>query len=145
MILMARASAGAGFYQINARDGRRCSAVDAFLRPALSTGLIEVKTNCLVERVIIENGRAVGVALRESGRVVEARCEGEVLLAAGAIATPKILMLSGIGPADHIAAHGLRALVDLPGVGANFQDHVETPVLAFCNGPYGYFRAGSWI
>jgi choline dehydrogenase len=130
---------GAGFYQINARDGRRCSAVDAFLRPALSSGLIEVKTNCLVERVLIENGKAVGVALREGGRVVEARCEGEVLLAAGAIATPKILMLSGIGPADHIAAHGLRALVDLPGVGANFQDHVETPVLAFCNGPYGYF------
>jgi choline dehydrogenase len=130
---------GAGFYQINARDGRRCSAVDAFLRPALSSGLIEVKTNCLVERVLIENGKAVGVALREGGRVVEERCEGEVLLAAGAIATPKILMLSGVGPGDHIAAHGLRALVDLPGVGANFQDHVETPVLAFCNGPYGYF------
>ena len=60
-------------------------------------------------------------------------------MAAGAIATPKILMLSGIGPAAHLKEHGLPVLVDAPEVGANLQDHTETPVVALCNGPYGYF------
>ncbi len=138
-----RTQRGVGAYQVSTRDGRRCSAVDAFLRPAMGTGRLDVKTSCLVHSLIIENGRAVGVRYsREGARssgVAEARCDGEVLLAAGAIATPKLLMLSGIGPAEHLASHGIRTLVDLPGVGANLQDHTETPVVALCNGPYGYY------
>ncbi len=130
---------GVGFWQLNTSGGRRCSAADAFLRPALGSGRLEVKTGCFVDRILIENGRAVGVEYREGGRKRVARCEREVLLAAGAIATPKVLMLSGIGPAGDLAAHGIKPLVDLAGVGGNLQDHTETPVLAFCNGPHGYF------
>lgn len=130
---------GVGFWQLNTDNGKRCSAVDAFLRPAEGSGRLEVRTECFVDRVLIENGRAVGVAFREGGQSRVARCEKEVLVAAGAISTPKVLMLSGIGPAGQLAAHGIPVLVDLPGVGGNLQDHTETPVLAFCNGPHGYF------
>jgi len=136
-----RSQRGVGAYQVTARDGRRCSAVDAFLRPAMAGGRLDVHTSCLVHAIVIERGRAVGVRYTQGdGRtVIEARCDGEVLLAAGAIATPKLLMLSGIGPAAHLKTHGITALIDLPGVGANLQDHVETPVVARCNGPYGYY------
>jgi choline dehydrogenase len=130
---------GAGFYQVTMKDGRRWSSVDAFLRPARATGRLEVKTGCLVERVLVEGGRARGVVYRDGGKSHTARCEGEVLMAAGAIGTPKILMLSGIGPADHLRAHGISPIADLPGVGGNFHDHTEVPVVALCNGPYGYF------
>ena len=130
---------GVGTWQINARDGRRCSAADAFLRPAMKTGRITLKTGALVLSVVIEKGRAVGVRWREGGETREARAGTEVVMAAGAIATPKILMLSGIGPAGHLKEHGIAAVVDQPAVGANLQDHTETPVVALCNGPYGYF------
>lgn len=131
---------GVGTWQINARDGRRCSASEAFLRPAMrATGRITLKTGALVLSLVIEKGRAVGVRWREGGEVREARATGEVVMAAGAIATPKILMLSGIGPAAHLGEHGIPTMVDAPEVGANLQDHTETPVVALCNGPYGYF------
>lgn len=130
---------GTGFFQTNTFQGKRVSAVDAFLRPAMETGRIEIKTDCLVERVIVENNRAVGVAYRSGGAQHVARCEGEVLMAAGAIGTPKVLMLSGIGPADILRGHGIAVTADLPGVGANFHDHTEVPVVSLCNGPYGYF------
>jgi choline dehydrogenase len=130
---------GVGTYQVNTRGGRRCSAVDAFLRPAMKGGRLEVRTSCLVHSLIIENGRAVGVRYAENGETAEVRCDAEVLLAAGAIATPKLLMLSGVGPAGHLAKHGIETVVDLPGVGADLQDHTETPVVALCNGPYGYY------
>jgi choline dehydrogenase len=130
---------GVGTWQITARNGRRCSAADAFLRPAMATGRITLKTGALVLSVIIETGRAVGVRYREGNETREARAATEVVMAAGAIATPKILMLSGIGPAAHLKEHGIDPLVDQPGVGANLQDHTETPVVALCNGPYGYF------
>lgn len=130
---------GAGFYQVTMHQGRRWSAVDAYLKPALAIGRVEVKTGCLVERVLIEHGRARGVAYREGSESRVALCEGEVLMAAGAIGTPKILMLSGLGPADHLRSHGITALADLPGLGGNFHDHTEVPVVSLCNGPYGYF------
>jgi choline dehydrogenase len=130
---------GVGTWQINARDGRRVSAADAFLRPAMRTGRITLKTGALVLSVVIERGRAVGVRWREGSEAREARAGSEVVMAAGAIATPKILMLSGVGPAEHLKARGIAAVVDRPEVGANLQDHTETPVVALCNGPYGYF------
>jgi choline dehydrogenase len=130
---------GVGIYQINARKGRRCSASGAFLHPAMKTGRITVKTGVLVLAVILEGGRATGVRYREGSETREARATSEVVLAAGALATPKILMLSGIGPAARLARHGIGIRVDLPGVGRNLQDHTETPVLAFCNGRHGYF------
>ena len=101
--------------------GRRWSAANAYLKPALK------RSNCdlvrgLVERVVIEEGRATGVAL-SGGRIVRARAE--VILAASSINSPKILMLSGIGPAAHLAEHGVRVVADRPGVGGNLQDHLE--------------------
>lgn len=130
---------GAGFYQVTMHQGRRWSAVDAYLKPALATGRLEVKTGCLVERVLIEQDRARGVVYREGRESHTAHCDGEVLMAAGAIGTPKILMLSGLGPADHLRQHGIAAIADLPSLGGNFHDHTEVPVVALCNGPYGYF------
>lgn len=131
--------AGTGFFQLTVDNGERCSASKAFLRPALSTGRVDVRTGALVHRILIENGRAVGVAFSEGSAVHEARCEREVLLAAGAIATPKILMLSGIGPHFHLKENGIKTIVDLEGVGQNLQDHTEVPVLAFCKGEHGYY------
>lgn len=131
--------AGTGFFQLTTADGERCSASTAFLKPALSTGRIELKTASLVHRVLIENGCAAGVEYAQGGTLQQARCDKEVLMAAGAIATPKILMLSGIGPHFHLKEMGIKTLVDLDGVGRNLQDHTEVPVLAFCKGPYGYF------
>lgn len=130
---------GVGTYQVNTRTGRRCSAAGAFLRPAMKTGRLTVRTGALVHSVIIEDGRAKGVRYVAGGSVLEARCDREVVMAAGAIATPKILMLSGLGPAAHLKEHGIRPLVDLPGMGGNLQDHTETPVVALCNGRYGYY------
>ena len=130
--------AGTGFFQLTIRNGRRVSAADAFLHPAMATGRIEVLTGCLVHRVILEKGRAVGVEFSRQGQLSQARAP-EVVICAGAIATPKILMLSGIGPHPALKTLGIATRVALEGLGQNLQDHTEVPVLAFCNGPYGYF------
>lgn len=131
--------AGTGFFQLTIRNGRRCSAADAFLHPARKTGRIELLTGCLVHRIVIEKGRAAGVEYSRHGQMATARADREVVLCAGAIATPKVLMLSGIGPHFHLKEMGVETKVDLDGVGQNLQDHTEVPVLSFCNGPYGYF------
>ena len=131
--------AGVGFFQLTTKDGRRMSAADAFLHPAMKTGRIEVLTGCLVHRVLIENNRAVGVEYSRGNTLATAHASREVVMCAGAIATPKIMMLSGIGPHFHLKEMGIETLLDLDGVGQNLQDHTEVPVLSFCNGPHGYF------
>jgi len=117
------------------RSGRmeRCDAVKAFLSQVIDDPRLMVATGATVTRVIIEGGRAVGVSYVEGGKVVEARAEAEVLLAAGTYNTAKLMMLSGLGPAVHLAEHGIKTVVDLPGVGANLQDHHEVPVIAATN------------
>jgi choline dehydrogenase len=112
---------GFGAFEMTVWQGERWSAAKAYLRPALKTGRCTI-TRGLVERVEITEGRATGVRLM-GGRVIRARAE--VVLAAGAINSPKILMLSGIGPGKHLAENGISVLVDRPGVGANLQDHLE--------------------
>ncbi len=102
-------------------QGRRWSAADAYLRPALATGRCRVMRG-LAERIEIDNGRATGIRLG-GGRVVRARAE--IILAAGAINSPKILMLSGIGPANHLVENGIPVIADRPGIGGNLQDHLE--------------------
>ncbi len=131
--------AGTGFVQMNIKDGRRVSAADAFLHPARKTGRLEVLTGSLVHRILTANGRATGVEYSRGGKIATAQAGREVVLCAGSIATPKVLMLSGIGPHFHLKETGVPTLVDLDGVGQNLQDHTEVPVLSFCNGPYGYF------
>jgi choline dehydrogenase len=130
---------GVGYLQVTARDGRRCSAVDAFLRPAEGCGRIQVVTLARVDRVILENGRAIGVEYIRYGQKYIARADREVLLAAGAFGSPQLLMLSGIGPSNHLKRHGIRTVVDLPSVGANLQDHPGASVVVATRGRYGYF------
>jgi choline dehydrogenase len=114
---------GAGFYQVTQRAGRRWSAADAYLHPAAGRPNLTVLTDALVTGVQIEAGRATGVRYLLRGAEEMARAESEVILAAGAIGSPQLLMLSGVGPADHLAEHGIIVLADSPGVGANLSDH----------------------
>ncbi|MDE3122120.1 MAG: choline dehydrogenase [Paracoccaceae bacterium] len=104
--------------------GRRWSAANAYLRPALKGGNCTL-TRAFARRVVIENGRAVGVEVSRGGRIEVIRARAEVILAASSINTPKLLMLSGVGPAAHLAEHGIEVVADRPGVGANLQDHLE--------------------
>lgn len=130
--------AGCGLYQITARNGRRSSAATAFIDPARNRPNLTVRTGCTVTRIIVENGRAVGVDYVAGGRNWTLRAEREVILSAGAIASPKLLMLSGIGPADALRRHGIAVAADLPGVGQNLQDHIEISLVYQLNGPHSY-------
>jgi choline dehydrogenase len=118
---------GSGFYQVTQSGGRRCSAADAYLRPAMARPNLEVKTDAQVTKVVVEGGRAAGVRYLERGTEQTAYAQGEVILSAGAIGSPHLLMLSGIGPADHLRDVGLTVFVDSPGVGANLSDHPVVP------------------
>ncbi|WP_323036173.1 choline dehydrogenase [Pararhodobacter sp.] len=112
---------GFGAMEATIYRGERWSAAKAYLKPALKTGRVRLKRG-LAARVILEDGRATGVELANGQRVVATR---EVILAASSINTPKLLLLSGIGPAAHLAEHGIEVIADRPGVGANLQDHLE--------------------
>ena len=128
---------GFGLYQVTQRDGARCSAATAFLRPVRERAHLRVRTGALVERVLVERGRAVGVQVRQ-GRAVERIEAGQVLLAAGAINSPHLLMLSGIGPADHLREHGIAVVLDRAEVGRNLQDHLDICTLVGSTRPVTY-------
>lgn len=119
---------GFGRFHQMVRDGVRCSTAFAYLRPALARPNLTVVSSATVLGLVLEGSRAVGVRYQRSGRVEVARAEREVILSAGAIGSPQLLQLSGIGPADHLRQHGVGVAVDLPGVGSNLQDHVLTGV-----------------
>lgn len=112
---------GATIYRINTKDGRRCSSADGFLKPALRRKNLELRTNTPVRRVIIKDGRAIGIETA-SGDIINARAE--VILAAGSVASPQLLQLSGVGPGEVLQHHGIPVLVDNPNVGGNLQDHI---------------------
>ncbi len=112
-------------FHVNQKRGRRWSAASAFLKPALKRGNIRLETGCVVESVMFDGRRAVGVRWRKDGEARSARCRGEVILAAGAIGSPQLMLLSGVGPADHLGEHGIAVVADRPGVGANLQDHLQ--------------------
>ena len=114
---------GVGLYQLNQKNGERHGTSAAYLRPAMTRPNLTVESHALVTRVIVENGRALGVAYRQGGREREAGAGREVVLCAGAVGSPQLLMLSGIGPAAHLREAGVPLVHDLPGVGANLQDH----------------------
>lgn len=119
----ARQENGAGFYQKNIRDGRRHSAADAFLAPARVRNNLVVWTGSTARRLVIEQGRVIGVDITRAGRIEHVRVAREVVLSSGVIESPKLLMLSGIGPADTLDKLGVPVLVDAPEVGANLHDH----------------------
>jgi choline dehydrogenase len=114
---------GVGVLPLTMRSGRRWSAADAYLRPAAARENLTVETGATVTRVLIEGGRAVGVRYVCGGEPREARAAREVVLAGGAVNTPHLLLLSGVGPADHLREHGIDVVVDAPRVGAGLQDH----------------------
>lgn len=128
---------GVGYYQLTQRAVRRSSASKAYLGPARGRPNLEIATGAQVLRLVVEKGRAVGVELADRGLV---RAEREVILSAGAIGSPRLLQLSGIGPADHLRALGIPVVLDQPGVGANLQDHLDLFVIAECTGPHTYDR-----
>ncbi|MBB3066204.1 GMC family oxidoreductase [Limibacillus halophilus] len=115
---------GVGPYQITVRDGRRASASQAYLRPAMGRKNLTVVTNALVEKVLIEEQRASGVRYRHGGRVREARANVEVIISAGAVNSPQVLQLSGIGEAEKLRDLGIPPILDAPQVGKNLQDHL---------------------
>ena len=120
---------GVGWYQVTQRNGRRCSAATAYLHPAMTRPNLTVHTDALVTKVIIEGGRATGVSYLHHGQAETARADAEVVLSGGAINSPQLLMLSGVGPADHLIEMGIDVLADSPGVGANLSDHPALPVI----------------
>lgn len=119
--------------------GRRWSAANAYLRPALRRENCEM-VHGLARRVTIEDGRATGVELERGGKVYHLRAHREVILAASAINSPKLLMLSGIGPAAHLAAHGIKVVADRPGVGQNLQDHLELYIQMAASQPVTLYK-----
>ncbi|PXW72567.1 choline dehydrogenase [Loktanella sp. PT4BL] len=127
---------GVGFFQLTSRNGRRCSAAVAYLNPVKSRENLQIITHAQVERVIIEGKRATGVTYTDrSGTVQTIKARKEIILSGGAINSPQILMLSGIGEAAHLAENGINVVHDLPGVGKNMQDHLQARLVYKCNEP----------
>ena len=136
--------AGCGVYQTTTRSYRRCSAAVGYLRPALARSNLTVQTGCLVERIMFEGLRATGVKYHDRRGRHTALAESEVIVTSGAIGSPKILMLSGVGPASHLEEHGLDVVQDLPGVGANLNDHFGIDIVAELTGHYSLDKYNRW-
>ncbi|RMD92500.1 MAG: choline dehydrogenase, partial [Alphaproteobacteria bacterium] len=127
---------GVGYFQLTARNGRRCSAAVAFLHPVKHRPNLSIITHAQVQRVIVEAGRATAVAyLDRSGQERIIRARREIVLSAGAIGSPQILMLSGIGAPEELKANGVEPIHALPGVGKNLQDHLQARLVFKCNEP----------
>ena len=116
---------GICYFHVNQRRGRRWSAARGFLKPVLDRKNLKLETGCLVESIEFTGKRATGVRWRQNGEVRSARCRGEIVLTAGAIGSPQILMLSGVGPAAHLSQHGIPLVLDRMGVGQNLHDHLQ--------------------
>lgn len=133
---------GFGHMQMTTRDGRRESTANAYLRPVIHRPNLEVHIHAFVNRIEVERGRAVGVHMVHGKKKPKSvRARREVILSGGAINSPQILMLSGIGDADHLAEHGIGVVHDLKGVGQNLQDHLEIYVQMACTQPITLFSA----
>jgi len=129
---------GAGPYQTTTRNARRCSTAVGYLRPALSRKNLNLRTGAQIVRIAIEKGRAVGVEVMEGGRPTLLRAEREVLLTAGAIGSPKLMLLSGMGPADELKGLGIAVRADLPGIGRNLHDHFGVDIVYELSGPFSF-------
>jgi choline dehydrogenase len=117
------AQEGVSYYQLTVKNGQRCSAAVAYLHPAMDRPNLRVETEALAARVLFEGKRASGVEYSQGGETKIAKAAREVILAGGAINSPQLLQLSGVGPADLLKQHGIEVVADLPGVGENLQDH----------------------
>jgi choline dehydrogenase len=119
---------GVGYHQTTTRKGKRCSTAVGYLNPARGRANLRIVTHALSEKIVIEGKRAVAVTYRQGGELKTVRARREIILCGGAINSPQLLLLSGIGPADQLAQHGIAVVQDLPGVGQNLQDHYSAPI-----------------
>jgi choline dehydrogenase-like flavoprotein len=137
---------GVGIYQTTQKGGERWSAARAYVEPALAAGRLEVKTNALVERIEVANGRATGVTIKQGWSRKTVRARGAIILSGGAFGTPQILQLSGIGPAAHLQSIGIPVILDRAAVGSDLQDHIDY-VAAYETGGdtfHGMSLKGQW-
>jgi choline dehydrogenase len=126
---------GFGLYQVTQKGGKRCSAAVAYLKPAMSRPNLKVRTAVHVSQILFEGKRAQGVGFVQNGQSLKAHADREIILSAGAIGSPQLLLLSGIGPADQLRTFGISVVTNLPGVGENLQDHPVVPVAYECTQP----------
>lgn len=142
---------GIGYFHVNQKRGRRWSSARGFLKPVLNRPNLRLETGVMVDRLIIEEGRAAGVRFRQNGQDIEARSKGEVVLCAGAVGSPHLLQRSGVGPAEWLSEAGVDVILDKPGVGRNLQDHLQQRAIYKVSGVrtlnetyYNLFRRG-WM
>ena len=126
---------GAGYQQLTARNGRRCSTATGFLKPVMHRANLAVVTGALASKVLFEGTRAVGIRYLKDSQVIEARARREVILSGGAINTPQLLQLSGVGPAPLLREHGIPIVLDQPHVGEHLQDHFQARIVLKCTQP----------
>jgi choline dehydrogenase len=132
-----------GFFQVTQQHGKRHSAATAYLQPARQRGNLTVRTHTCVNRLLFDNARVTGVLAVEAGRAHQIHVNREVILCAGVVNSPQLLLLSGIGPASHFKALDIPIVVDLPGVGYNLQDHLVAGVAYSCTQPVTMMGAGT--
>jgi len=133
-----RQQAGTGYFQLTQRDLKRSSAATAFLHPATRRPNLTLRAGQQVRRIVLDGTRAIGVEVADHGHPRLIRARREVLVTSGAIGSPRMLLLSGIGPADHLRSVGVDVHHDLPGVGQNLHDHLDLCALGECSGRYSY-------
>ncbi len=126
---------GAGYFQLTVKDGRRWSTAVGYLRPARRRANLKIATDTLATRILFSGRRAVGVEYRKGGATKTARASAEVIVAGGTFNSPQLLQLSGLGPAALLRAHGINVISDMPGVGADLQDHLQIRMLYRCTEP----------
>lgn len=126
---------GGGYYQLTTRGGLRCSAAKAYLRPLLSNGYLTVEVNAQATRLLFDGKKVIGVEYLQDGKRHQALADKEVILSAGAIQSPQLLQLSGIGPKDLLQQYGIPVVYDNPEVGANLQDHLQVRFIYKCTKP----------
>lgn len=134
---------GVGIHQVNQLDGRRQNVVRAFLDPAQSRGNLVIQTFAMATQIILEKQRAVGVTYLVNGNLHRAFAEKEVILCGGSVNSPQLLMLSGIGPSEHLKEMGIPVVIDRPAVGKNLKDHLVTPITYHCKKPITYANMDS--
>lgn len=129
---------GSGYYQLTNREGKRCSAAAGFLRPIEKHPNLTLRTDCHVARVVIEKGKATGIEVVANGQREIIQANKEVIVTAGAVGSPRVLLHSGIGPKDHLREVGVDCVADLQGVGENLQDHMDVYCISECNDDHSF-------
>ena len=136
---------GVGMYKVNQKDGERCGVSRAYLHPVMDRPNLTIMTDALVNRVLFEGKRAIGVEVEHKGQIRTLKTDNEVILSGGAINSPQILKLSGVGPAAELAEHNIPLVHDLPGVGENLTDHFGIDIVAELNGPHSLDRYNNLV